>query len=343
MKKHPGIEKMKRREFLTLSLATGAAASLGLRAPAGAQKVRTLRFGSPQPADSLYSKAMVMFADEVAKLSANKMKVETYPGSQLGGVKEMMTSVQTGSLAMTIAVPAWYSNFIKPMDVFTLPYLVHSETRLRQALEGSMGEQVSKLAEKANFKLLGWWLMGARHIVNNVRPVRKPADVAGLKVRVINSQVYMEAFRALGANTVVVDPAELYLALQQRVVDGFEYPLPDLIDAKLFEVSKYLSLDAHVTDFFVVSMNMKIWQDLAAEEQGVVKQAMKTSMDWQWSAQPAAIAKALQRLRGSLQVNDITSAERLEFIKATRPIYQKFEAGIGKDLLDRAIRELGPG
>ena len=95
---------------------------------------------------------------------------------------------------------------------------------------------------------LGYWLIGSRHIVNKIRPINKPTDCQGLKVRVINSQVYIQTFRALGASTVSLDPSELYVALQQGVVDGFEYPLPDLVSIKLYEVSKYISLDAHTIE-----------------------------------------------------------------------------------------------
>jgi tripartite ATP-independent transporter DctP family solute receptor len=340
MRTHTDIKKMKRRQFLKLSLATGSVAVFGLAGVPVLAQTRTLRFGSPMPVGSIYDQAMNMFAGEVAKLSSKKMKIETYPASQLGSIKEMLTSVQTGSLGFTIAVPAWYSSFVKQMDVFALPYLVHSLGRLRQALDGAVGEKVSKYAEAANLKLVGFWLMGSRHIVNNVRPIYKPADLAGLKIRVINSEVYRQAFRALGAITIALDPSEVYLALQQGVVDGFEYDLPSIVDYKVYEVSKYVCLDAHVTDFFIVSMNKRIWDSLAAEEQAILKQAMKTSMDWQWQEQPKVTARALETLKRYLKVNEITPEARAEFAKVTRPIYKNFEAQIGKDLIDLAIRDL---
>ena len=107
--------------------------------------------------------------------------------------------------------------------------------------------------------MLGYFLLGGRHIVNKVRPVNKPEDCKGLKLRVINNPVYMQTFRLLGANPVAMDPSELYLATQQGVVDGFEYPLPDLMSQKMFEVIKFVSLDQHTTDFFIISANKKLW------------------------------------------------------------------------------------
>jgi tripartite ATP-independent transporter DctP family solute receptor len=332
-----------RRDFLRWSVGAGASVALGATGPALAQRARVLRFGSPQPVESTYHEAMMMFASEVAKLSSNKMKVETFPNSQLGSIKEMLSAVQLGTLSMSIAVPAWYSNFVKQMDVFTLPYMIYSPQRLRQGLDGAFGERMATYADAAGFKMLGCWLMGSRHMVNNVHPINKPADMVGLKMRVISSPVYIETFRALGANPVALDSAEIYLAMQQHVVDGLEYPLPDLISAKIYEVAKYVSLDAHTTDFFIVSMNNKVWSGLSPDEKGVVTQAMKTATDWQWKAQPEAIAAAATKLKTLMTINDIAPAERQKFADITRPIYKQFEPSIGAELMAQAIQAFGPG
>jgi C4-dicarboxylate-binding protein DctP len=327
--------RLARRTVLASTLAAG------LAAPAIAQRARVLRFGSMLPADSIYHRACVMFGDELAKLSSGKLKVEVYPDSQLGTIAEMLSSVQVGSLQMTMAVSAWYSKFIKPLDAFTLPYIVPSADKLHAALGGLLGQRIAEMGESSGFQIIGYWLIGGRHIVNKLRPVNRPADCAGLKIRVINSQVYIQTFRALGATAVAMDPSELYLALQQGVVDGFEYPLPDLIAYKFYEVSKYLSLDGHTTDFFLISINKALWQGFAKEEQAMMAQAMRTAMDWQWRAQPDEIATSLAKLKTLMQVNEITPEDKALFIEATRPVYQQFEGSVGKDFLDFARHELG--
>ena len=329
-----------RRDFLKLAAAAGGAATLGIATPAIAQRARVFRFGHMLPTDTPYHKAIQMFADEAGKLSGGKIKIDIYPSSQLGTIPEMLSATQVGSLTFTMAVPAWYSNFMKPVDAFTLPYIVSSADRLKTSLDGPLGKEVTRLAEAAGFHVLGYWLIGGRHIVNKVRPVNKPADCQGLKLRVINSQVYIQAFRALGASTVALDPSELYVALQQGVVDGFEYPLPDLVSVKLYEVSKYLSLDQHTTDFFIISINKGVWDGLPADDQAVLVAAMKTAMDWQWKAQPEEIAIALAKLKTLMTVNDITPENKKLFIEATRPVYKQFEPSIGKDFLELAIKDL---
>ena len=275
----------------------------------------------------------------MAKLSGNKLKVEIFPNAQLGSINSMLSSVQVGSLSMTLAVPAWYSTLVKQMNVFTLPFLVNSAEQLRPALDGTLGAAIQPKAEAAGFHLLGWWLMGARHMVNNIHPIYTPADVAGLKMRVISSQVYIEMFKLLGANPLVIDSAEIYLAMQQKLVDGLEYPIPDMIDVKLYEVSKYMSLTAHVTDFFVVSINNGLWQGMGAEEQGILTQAMKTASDWEWQAQPQTTATAREKLGTLMKINPVSAEQRAQFAAATKPIYQEYASVVGQDILDLATQQ----
>jgi C4-dicarboxylate-binding protein DctP len=318
----------------------GFAAATALATPAIAQRARVLRFGTPVPTDTTYHQALLMFADQVGKMSGGKLKVEGYPAGQLGSIKEMLTNVQLGTQAIAAAVPAWYSNYVKPMDVFTLPFLVASPEKLRAAIDGPFGAKMKAMLEPADFKIIGTWLIGPRHIVTARKQVRTPADMAGLKIRVIASQVYIESFRALGASPVALDPSEIYLALQQTVIDGLEYPLPDLVAFKMYEVAKFLTLNNHVTDAFFLGMNRAMWDGFGKEEQGIIAEAMRTSTDWQWKAQPEAIDAATQKLRGLMTVTDLTPAERQPFIDATRPVYAQFEGSIGKDVIQEAIQAL---
>ena len=328
-----------RRSVVRLPLVVGVAAA-GLAAPALAARARVLRLGSPQPVSSNYHHAARMFAEQVGKLSGGKLTVQVFPNSQLGSIEQMLTSVQVGSLSMTLAVPAWYSGYVKPMNVFTLPFLVRDPARLRAALDGKLGAAIGAKGDAAGFHFLGWWLMGARHMVNNVHPINVPADVAGLKMRVISSPVYIEMFKLLGADPVVLDSAEIYLAMQQKTVDGLEYPVPDMIDAKLYEVSKFMSLTAHVTDFFAVSINHALWTGMGGEERAILTHAMKTASDWEWQAQPHTTVAALAKLKTLMKINSVSDVDRALFAAKTKPIHQQYARVIGQDILNLADKEL---
>jgi C4-dicarboxylate-binding protein DctP len=336
------MSEINRRRFIKAASAVGVAGAAGAlgAGSARAQSTKTLKFGHMLPTDQVHHKAIALFGEELSKLSKNTIKLDIFPSSQMGSIPEMLQSVQAGSLSMSMAVPAWYSSFMKPLDAFTMPYLVGDESKLRPALEGPLGAQIDKFAEPAGFKILGYLLMGARSICNKQRAINTPADCKGLKLRVINSPVYLATFRALGANPVAMDPSELDLALQQGVVDGFEYPLPDLLAQRMNEVSKFLSLDRHTTDFFIISTSAKSWKGFSAQEQGWITQAMKSAMDWQWKEQPQQIAQALTKLRTLMTVNDITPENKKLFVDATKPVYAQFESSIGKDFLNLCIKEL---
>lgn len=326
-----------RRGFVALA---GAST---LATPAIAQRARALRFGSPMPTSTSYHHAMEIFAEEMGKLSGGKLKIELYPNAQLGGLKDMLTSVQLGTQSILITVPAWYSSFVKQMDVFTLPFIISSPERLRTALEGPFGAKIEGHARDAGFQVIGYWLTGPRHMLNNVHPVKTPADMNGLKMRIISSQVYMAAFRALGANPAALDYAEVYLALQQKTVDGLDLGLPDVISGKFFEVVKYATLTSHVIDFFAASMNKALYDGLTDEEKAMIKQAMKTATDWQWKQQYIDIAAAEDKLKSQIEIIHLSPTELEAFAKLGRAVYPQFEASIGKDLIAEATKALGAG
>jgi len=331
-----------RRQFLKLGAGAAVAASAGLPMPALAAPTTVLRFSSQQPVNSIYTQAMQMFADAVAKASSGGMEIQLFPNATLGDANQQHAAIQSGTTDMGLSTPAWFARSVKEADVFTLPYIVSSIGRLRSALDGELGQKVFAAGEEAGFKFHGGWLMGGRSMVNKVRPINTPDDVKGLKMRVIGSPVYLAAFTALGATPVSMSPSELYLALQQNVVDGFEYPLPDLIDAKLYEVSKFLSLDEHGTDFFMVGMNKGSWERLSPEQQEIFTAAMKTATDWLWTKQPENIEAAKEKLRTLLTVNDISPENKALFVEATKPVYAQFADHIGPDIVELAVKELGP-
>lgn len=113
-----------------------------------------------------------------------------------------------------------------------------------------------------------------------------------------------------------------------------------MIDAKLYEVSKYMSLTEHVTDFFVVSLNRPLWDGFSGEEKGSLTQAMKTASDWEWQAHPATTAAALKKLEGLMKVNPVSPEHRALFAAKTKPIYRQYAKSIGPDLLDLATKEI---
>ena len=223
-----------KRRLLKGSLAAAATAcTVGLPSIVRAQRVKTFRFGSPTPPGSIYNQAMELFVSEVQKQSGDKLKIELYPSSQLGSIRDMLQAVAArhpvdrhGGARLVFG--------LGEADRRVQPALHH---RLRGSTAGGAQRPVGRgnRPERRTGRLQDPGLLdhGAAAMVNNVRPIRRPDDLKGLKIRVINSPVFLQTFRALGANPVGLDSAEMYLALQQKTVDGADNAATDIVNLKL--------------------------------------------------------------------------------------------------------------
>jgi tripartite ATP-independent transporter DctP family solute receptor len=333
-----------RRSFLQTSLrvmalgAPSAALMAGATKAAGAPIV--LRFGSGQPLGHANIRAMEMFRDELGKLSGGQLKVEVYPAGQLGGITEGMEATQVGTQQMQVGTPATVAPIVKEMDVMSLLFLASSEEKVFAAVDGEFGRRLSAAAEKAGLKPLAWWAAGSRNFLTNKHPINTPDDLKGLKIRVIGSPVWIKSMAALGANAVSMDYSQIYSALQSNVIDGYENLFTDVDKSGMFQVVKYLSLSSHLFDVFTVYINKKLFDGFSPEQQKMVAQAMKTATDWQRKSQAADSQKSLEKLRGVMQVSQVSDANRKLFADKVQPVYAEFEKTLGKDLIEQAIRAM---
>jgi tripartite ATP-independent transporter DctP family solute receptor len=329
-----------RRGMLSLSL--GAAIAPGLIArPAIAQtKATVLRFGGSQPLTTNYGQGMVKLGEELARRSEGRLTVQVFPSGQLGGLKDMVTAVQLGTQSMVMVTPTWIANYAKQLDILSLLYFSRSQDKLFEALDGPFGTKLATFAEPVGFKILGWWNSGPRHILNNVRPINTPDDVKGLKLRSQTSPIWLQSLRALGANPVSLDYPEIYLALQQGTIDGYENPAPDVVGGKFYEVVKYMSLTSHLFDIFLVAINKRQWDRLSPADKQAMEESMAVATKWQREAEAGEVKQALDLLRTKMKVNDISDADRQLFAERVRPGYQDFAKLVGEDFFAEASRAL---
>ncbi len=339
-----GRRRVTRRSFLRTSLTTIALGVPGIGLAARAVKAAgtpiVLRFGSGQPLGHANIRAMELFRDELGKLSSGGFKVEVYPAGQLGGITEGMEATQVGTQQMQVGTPATVAPIVKELDVMSLLFVAGSEEKLFAAVDGDFGQYIGAAAERAGLKPLAWWAAGSRNFLNNRRPINTPDDVKGLKIRVIGSPVWIKSMTALGANPVTMDYSEIYSALQSNVVDGYENLFTDVDKSGMYNVVKYLSLSRHLFDIFTVYINKKLFDGLSTEQKQMVMQAMNTATAFQRKAQTADGQQSLQKLRGVMQVNDVSDANRRLFAEKVQPVYAEMEKTLGKDLVDRAIKAM---
>jgi tripartite ATP-independent transporter DctP family solute receptor len=330
-----------RRSFLQSALAASALGALGGTAARAATSQIILRFGAVQAPATANVRAMELFKTELAKLSGGLFRVEVYPSGQLGSFRECMEAVQLGTQQMQVATPAIASPFAKKMDVMSLLFLAGSKDKVFAATDGDFGKRLDAAMEEVGFKILGWWDTGPRHFLNNRKPTNAPDDLKGLKMRVQESAVWVKSMTALGANPVALDYKELFSALQQNVIDGYEGIVTDVDKSSMYQVVKYLSLSYHLFDVFGVYINKKLFDGFTQEQKTMVAEAMRTATVWQRKTQAADIEESQTKLRKVMQVNEISEANRKLFVEKVRPVYKDFEKDLGKDLIDAAIRAMG--
>ncbi|MET0351452.1 MAG: DctP family TRAP transporter solute-binding subunit, partial [Rhizobacter sp.] len=246
-------------KFIRRTLIAGLV--LAAVAPAFAQdiKPRLIRFGYGLNEQSNQGRAVKVFQQEVEKLSGGKMKVRAFGAASLGPDVQMQQALIGGAQEMMVGSTATLVGITKEMALWDTPFLFNNVKEADTVLDGPVGEKVkSKLAEKGLVGLV-YWENGFRNLTNSKRPVTKMEDLDGIKLRVMQNNVYLDSFKTLGANAIPLPFSELFSALETKTVDGQENPYNTILSSKFFEVQKYLSVTNHVYSPWIVMVSKKWW------------------------------------------------------------------------------------
>ncbi len=246
--------------------ASGGSEAAGSAAPA---KVYTVRIAHTHTEEGLYYKGSVKFKELVESRSKGAIKVEHFPNGQLGADKDIQEAIKLGGLeaGLSSSPVVALDDYFKLLDA---PYLFVSYDHIAKVLDGEIGQKLAKPLEEQGIKHLGYWENGFRHITNNKRPIYKPEDLSGIKLRVPQSAVRVNTFKALGANPVAMQFTEVFGALQQGIIDGQENPLATIYQASLHEVQKYLSLTGHVYSAVHLLFNKALFDSMPADLQKIL-------------------------------------------------------------------------
>ncbi|SMF14339.1 tripartite ATP-independent transporter solute receptor, DctP family [Alteromonadaceae bacterium Bs31] len=253
-------------------------------------EVTVLKMSHSLPTDHPVHGGIAHMAERLAELSGGKMRVDIYPGGQLGSEREQIELLQIGSLAMTKVSSSPMESFVPEMKVFSLPYVFRDSEHFWRALNSDIGKQLLLSGERVGLRGLGYYDAGARSFYSVDKPIHTPEDLTGLKVRVQNSNTSVQMVRALGGAGTPIAFGELYTALDQGVVDGAENNPPSFVTSGHFEVAKYYSLTEHTYVPDIVLISSYIWNRLQAQEKNWLQQAMDESIVvqrdlWQQSTQ----------------------------------------------------------
>jgi len=326
-------------------LAVGIAASLGLgsfAAMAQDVKPRLIRFGYGLNEQSNQGRAAKFFAEQVDKASGGKLKVRAIGAAALGPDTQMQQALIGGAQEMMVGSTATLVGTAKEMALWDTPFLFNDAKEADAVLDGPVGKQVmDKLTDKGLVGL-AYWENGFRNLTNSKRPVQKLEDLDGIKLRVMQNNVYLDSFKLLGANAVPLPFSELFGALETKAVDGQENPFNTILSSKFFEVQKYLSITNHVYSPWIVTVSRKWWDTLSPAEQKILRDAAIASRNFERQDTRAEASRALSDLKAKgMVINELSATEAARMRDKLTRVNAGIATTVGMELWQQTQAELG--
>lgn len=300
-----------------------------------------IKFSHVVANDTPKGKAAEKFKQLAEKYTGGRVKVELYPNSQLYKDREEMEALQRGAVQMLAPSVSKFGPLgVREFELFDLPYLIPDAETVDRVTDGDIGRNLFARLEPKGLKGLAYWDNGFKQFSAN-RPLRKPEDFRGLKMRIQSSKVLEAMMRELGALAQVMAFSEVYSALQQKVVDGTENPLSNLYTQKMYEVQSNLTISDHGCLVYAVITNRKFWEGLPADIRTQLEKAMAEATRYERDIAKKENDDALAAVKasGKTEVYVLSEAERRLWKEALLPVQAKFEGVVGKDNLE-AIRRI---
>lgn len=288
----------------------------------GASAQTVLRSSDTHPDGYPTVEAVKYFGQLVEERTAGRYKVEVYHSAQLGQEADTIEQVRSGVIDLNrVSMAPW--NSLVPLTLIpSLPYLFRSPEHARAVMSGPIGDEIAAGFEEHGVVVVAFYDGGARSFYNSKKPINAMADLAGLKFRVIQSDVFVDMVAALGASATPMPYGEVYSSIETGVIDGAENNFPSYESAKHFEVAKNYSLDEHTIVPEVFVMSKAAWDKLTPEDQAIFKAAGKESMEKQWELWDARVAESRKIVEDA--GSSITTPEKQPFIDAMKPVYEKY-------------------
>lgn len=324
-----------------LAAAAGAALLASTASLAADIKPRLIRFGYGLNEQSNQGRAAKFFAEQVEKASGGKMKVRAIGAAALGPDVQMQQALIGGAQEMMVGSTATLVGITKEMALWDTPFLFNNAKEADTVLDGPIGTKVMDKLQDKGLVGLAYWENGFRNLTNSKRPVTKMEDLDGIKLRVMQNNVYLDSFKTLGANAIPLPFSELFSALETRTVDGQENPYNTILSSKFYEVQKYLSVTNHVYSPWIVLVSKKWWDGLSKDEQKILSDAAKASRDFERKDTREEGAKALADLKAKgMQINELPASESARMRDKLTKVNGEIAANVGMDLWKETQAEL---
>lgn len=280
------------------------------------------------------------FMEELNKIAPGEFKVQLFANGQLGNEYELLQSQQLGTLDMSLVAGSSASEITPAFQLNDLPFLYKNEEEVFRVLDGKTGRMIFDKLEKKGLIGLGFLNAGFRNVLNNKRPINTPEDMSGVKLRVVPSDIFLDIFKALGANPVPMQWGDVYTAVQQGTIDGLEVPLSVAYGSKYQDIVKNMSLTQHIFNAPIFTISKSSYKKLTKDQQEKLVKAANAALIVQRETVSRNNSDILESMKkAGVNINDI--ADRSVFREKTKPVYDKFRDVIGSDVVDSALAELG--
>lgn len=287
------------------------------------------------------------FAEAVKKATEGRINIKPYYSGQLFAGKQTneFLLMKQGVIDFALGSTINWSTTIKELNLFSLPFFFPDYKALDAVEHGETGKRLIKIIEDKGVIVLGWGENGYRDLTNSKRPVKKPEDLEGLKIRVVGSPIFIDTFKAMGANPVSMNWGEALSSFQQGTVDGQENPVVSvIIPNKLWQVHKYMTVWGYAIDPLILGMSKEVWDSLPLKDKEAIKKAAEETVRWQKKGAREGLEgtmTALEHLKkNGMEVTVLSPEQSRAFIQKTKPVYEKWEKEIGPDLVKLAEKEV---
>ncbi|MCC4242949.1 TRAP transporter substrate-binding protein [Stappia indica] len=315
--------------------AAAAVITLGISAVPALAEIDTvnLRLAHVVNEQDGFHAAATKFKELVGERSDGKITVEIFPNATLGDERTLLEGMQIGTVDMGVITNGPVSNFLEEMAVFELPFLFPSPEAAYKVLDGEIGQELLDRLSEVNLKGLAYAERGFRNLTNSKRPINSPADLSGLRVRVMENPVYIDSFRQLGADAIPMAWTEALTAMQQGTIDGQENPVGVVYSFKLNETQTNMTMTRHTYAPAIFVMGMPKWNELSEETQQIVRQAAQEAAEYERALNARLEGEQLQALKDA-GMTVVENADLSAFSAAVQPVYEKYGEKFG-DYLPR--------
>ena len=332
---------MKTPALLTRTLLALAAAA-AFATPALAQfQDRTLRLSVPVPKEHPMGQGVRVVMACVTDKTGGKLKINTVYDGALGNDLAATQSARTGTLDLYLTSTAPLIGILPSIGVFDLPFLFNNEREADQVLDGKAGAYFNDKLQGLGLVTLAWWENGFRNLTNSKKPVTKVEDFDGIKLRMMQNNIFIDTFKSLGTNAVPMAYSEVYSALETKTVDGQENPYANIENSKFYEVQKYLTLTKHAYSPLPFLMSKKTWDGLTPQERTVMQECAVKGRDEERRINRESASASLVNLKSKgMLVNEISPAELQRIRDKTKVVYDTHSKAIGDEAMTLVFGEL---